>query len=95
MSKRYKELEKVTRRHWNEFDPIGVVDLAEVDDEYYSYLPQTIKLIMIGADEHAFYEHIEQSVYVNMGLSGIRKYVMRDFAQKLAAIAAQEVGAAQ
>ena len=89
-NKRYKELEQIARRHWNEFDPIGVVDLFEVDDEYDSYLPKTVKLIMSGADEHAFFKHIEHSVCVNMGLSGSNKDIMRDFARKLAAIATLE-----
>ena len=45
---------------------------------------------MSGADEHAFFKHIEHSVCVNMGLSGSNKDIMRDFARKLAAIATLE-----
>ncbi len=90
-NKRFKELEKIARLHWNEFDPIGVVGLFEVEDEYEFYLPQTVKLIMAGADEYAFYKHIEHCVCVNMGLSGSDNGVMRDFARKLALLAVQEV----
>lgn len=81
--KKYKSLEKICRAYWNEFDPIGVTD-TEIDDEYDSYLPQTVKLILAGADEYKFLKYIEHCVNINMGMSPTSDQAMRDFARKLA-----------
>lgn len=77
----YKRLHKMCRKHWNEFDPIGVrVNLGSdsepdwfPDDEYDSYVPHTVKLVMEKADVVKIRKHIEHCCTVNMGLGPTRK----------------------
>jgi hypothetical protein len=69
------------RKHWNEFDPIGVrMNFGSdgepdwfPDDEYDSYVPQTAKLVMEGADAVKIRKHIEHCCIINMGLGPTRK----------------------
>jgi hypothetical protein len=56
------------RQLWNEFDPIGVME-ADIFDEYESYIPQTVKLVLEGADANKITTHIEHCVYVDIGMS--------------------------
>ena len=70
--KNFKALEKICRFHWN--GDVNECDCTEGEcfpyDEYDSYIPQTIKLILAGANEQAFIEHIEYVHYQMMGLNG-------------------------
>ena len=72
----YKRLHEICRNHWNAYDPIGVrVNLGTdsepdwfPDDEYDSYVPHTVMLVMEGADAVKIRRHIEHCCTVNMGL---------------------------
>lgn len=69
-------LEELCRSLWNEYDPIGVrVNLGTdnspdwfPDDEYESYVPHTVTLVLEGADAVKHRRHIEHCCTVNMGL---------------------------
>ena len=74
---KYKQLYQACRNYWNEYDPIGVWAKAPAHsspewysgDEYDSYIPFTVKLVMNGADATKFRKHIEHCCHVNMGLA--------------------------
>ena len=56
-TKLYKAIDEVIHYLW---DPIGVADVPEARDEYYTYSSYVYKLVTEGADEKAiadyFYE---------------------------------------
>lgn len=89
----YKRLHEICRNHWNEFDPIGVrVNLSSdsepdwfPDDEYDSYVPQTVKLAVEGADAVKMRKHIEHCCTVNMSLNSTRtaSKAINEFVEKL------------
>ena len=54
---------------WNQFDPIGVVALAEVDDEYDHYAGEAALLATKFAAEDEFQASAKKAVYQRMGLS--------------------------
>lgn len=57
------------RKLWNQFDPIGVVTLAEVDDEYEHYAGEVALLATKFAAEDEFQASVKNAVYQRMGLS--------------------------
>ena len=57
------------RKLWNQFDPIGVVALAEVDDEYDHYAGDAALLATKFAVEDEFQAAAKNAVYQWMGLS--------------------------
>ncbi len=72
------------RRLWNEFDPIGVLDDEYgTDNEYDSYLPQTIKLVQSDADVFKLTAYVRNVVHVSMGLTGFPEDGIKDFAERL------------
>jgi len=62
----YKQIDQIL---WNDWDPIGVNDVAP-RDEYRNYLPKIFRLKQEGADS----EVIAQALYIlerdSMGLAG-------------------------
>lgn len=57
------------RKLWNQFDPIGVVALAKVDDEYDHYAGEAALLATKFAAEDEFQASAKKAVYQWMGLS--------------------------
>lgn len=57
----------VLRRHW---DPIGVRDVTEANDEYDSYVPKIAEILVEGADQYALGRHLTQLEHASMGLPG-------------------------
>ena len=55
---------------WLDWDPIGVNDFPEADDEYDSYVGGVCSLLLSGADAHKLRQHLTQIQTVSMGLSG-------------------------
>jgi hypothetical protein len=66
-SKLYNWIDKVI---WEDWDPIGVNEFPEARDEYYSYLPEILRLIEAngGATEIATY--LNSIAVGHMGLNG-------------------------
>ena len=52
----------------HEWDPIGVGDVPQAQDEYDSYIPTIYRLLSEGADEHKIAQHLEKLETVSMGL---------------------------
>jgi hypothetical protein len=63
----YKLIDEII---WNEWDPIGVNEIPEVRDEYYSYLPKIFDLKISGADRETLAQHLFQIETRNMGFIG-------------------------
>lgn len=72
----YTRLYASCRDYWNEYDPIGVCANAPgnsspdwvAEDEYDSYVPHTVQLVLDGADAVKLHQYIEQCCSVSMGL---------------------------
>ena len=54
---------------WCDWDPIGVNDCPEAQDEYDSYVGGVCSLLISGADAHKLRQHLAHIETVNMGLS--------------------------
>ncbi len=55
---------------FNEWDPIGVSDIAEARDEYFGYLPQVFSKAMKGETVQEIAAYLRLVETENMGLSG-------------------------
>jgi hypothetical protein len=51
-----------------DWDPIGVSDVPEAQDEYDSYVGGVLKLLTSDASEHQLVKHLHQLETVAMGL---------------------------
>lgn len=63
-----REVISELRGFWNKFDPIGVVDDWQVDDEYDSYLGGTLAALQKEDNAGALFSHILK-VLDHMGLT--------------------------
>jgi len=65
------QLEKTIRaallRSW---DPIGVRNKPEARDEYDSYIPRIVEMLLSDADQYALGRHLSRLEYSSMGLPG-------------------------
>ena len=62
----YYEIDKIL---WNDWDPIGVNDIAP-RDEYQSYTPILFSLKINGADKETIAQKLNDIATKTMGLSG-------------------------
>ena len=53
----------------HEWDPIGIQDVPEAQDEYDSYVGGVYRLLASGASEEQLVEHLRLIETSNMGLS--------------------------
>lgn len=94
---RYRRLAEICNTLWNEFDPIGVVENIEemreagleTGDEYTAYVPQTVKLVMTGANEDQLRSYI-QDLWEELTASKPPPSEVEAFVKKLAALAEAE-----
>ena len=63
----YKKVDEIL---WHEWDPIGVNEFEEARDEYYSYLPEVIRLKNSEADNETIAQHLFKIETERMGLFG-------------------------
>lgn len=56
-----------------EWDPIGVGNIPEAQDEYDSYVPAIYKMLTSRKPEHELYEHLWWLETEHMGLIGDRQ----------------------
>jgi hypothetical protein len=70
MDKReFKEIQAEIRKVlMNEWDPIGVADIPEAQDEYDSYIPQVITLLLKSATPEEIAEYLSTVEAREMGL---------------------------
>ncbi|MDQ3255459.1 MAG: hypothetical protein M3R15_16440 [Acidobacteriota bacterium] len=67
----------------HEWDPIGVSDIPEAQDEYDSYVGGIYRLLASGASEYQIIERLYNIETVSMGLPGNRAG-LKNVAEKLA-----------
>ena len=79
------ELEQHIEAILNEWDPIGVMDIAP-RDEYHHYIPDLVELVKAGKGEAFFYNHLVVVVQAYMYGRGHGEDTRRA-ARKLAALA--------
>ena len=63
----YNKIDEIVWTHW---DPIGVNEYDEARDEYYSYLPQILTLLLSGAARNTIADFLFKIETQNMGLIG-------------------------
>lgn len=68
-----------------EWDPIGVSQLAEAQDEYDSYVPEVARLLSRHAGAREIFEYLWQLETQHMGLLGDRQKTQR-IAERLASL---------
>ena len=76
-------IRKVLLHHW---DPIGVRDEPEAQDEYDSYVGGVYRLLASGASEEQIVDYLWQIETVNMGLRRLGQDRLRPVAQRLRAL---------
>jgi len=55
---------------WEDWDPIGVNEFPEANDEYNGYIPSIFRLAVENADQQTIALKLNEFVQVNMGLFG-------------------------
>lgn len=73
---------------WTVWDPIGVNDAEEAQDEYSSYAPGIVRLLDSGASDHRIERHLNELVRVSMGMQPIDPERTRRTVAALRALAA-------
>jgi hypothetical protein len=68
-----------------EWDPIGVKDVPEAQDEYDSYIPGVCKLLINRESSENIFQYLWKIETDNMGLTGNRNHT-KSIAKKLAEI---------
>lgn len=61
----WKKIDKVL---WEDWDPIGVNDYGGPDDEYRSYVPSILKLLMEGQSIDMIAQKLDEHASISMGL---------------------------
>lgn len=68
---------------FDEWDPIGINEYFKCRDEYASYAPTILRILLSGGDEHKLTTHLCELQRVSMGLSKIDEEVNRRIARLL------------
>jgi hypothetical protein len=79
-AKRYHEA--IKRALLKEWDPIGVADVPEAQDEYDSYVPRVYRLLITRRPKHEIFDFLWTLETQHMGLTGDRQTTER-FAERL------------
>jgi len=66
----HSEIHKVLIEGW---DPIGVGDIPEAQDEYDSYIPTIYKMLIARKPQHEIFEYLWWLETEHMGLTGDRQ----------------------
>jgi len=64
------DLERVKQTLWEDWDPIGVRAMGGPDDEYDSYAPTILCMLLSGAIEEELVAHLHAIETERMGLDG-------------------------
>ena len=65
--KLYRHIDQIA---WNDWDPIGVNEFEEARDEYYSYLPNILSLVLKNANREMIAQYLYNAETQSMGLPG-------------------------
>jgi len=77
--------QKINRVLQNEWDPIGVADVPEAQDEYESYVPQIYAMLIRGRPVREIFDYLWRAETQHMGLCGNQQRTMH-IAETLAAL---------
>lgn len=72
-------IQKLLLKSW---DPIGISDLGEADDEYDGYVEDVTSLVMNRASREDMFNYLWDAETEHMGLKGDAEHT-RDFVQQL------------
>ncbi len=87
--KRYQEaIRSILLKEW---DPIGVKDVPEAQDEYDSYIPGVYKLLINRESSEKIFQYLWKVETDYMGLYGNRNHT-RSIAKKLAELTGEIEG---
>src|SRR5688572_21789219 len=85
-TKRAKAIQESIRQVLlNEWDPIGINDVPEAQDEYDGYVGGVYRLLAAGAMEEEIVQHLSRIEVETMGLGPVRpnSHYLRNVAQTL------------
>ncbi len=82
-----KEIKKIILSKW---DPIGIQDIPEAQDEYDSYVFDVYKLIKSKKTESELFDYLWRMETEHMGLSGNKKHT-QTIAHKLFKLSAADI----
>lgn len=74
--------EAIKRALLKEWDPIGVSEIAEAQDEYDSYVPTIYKMLISQKPRHEIFDYLWWLETEHMGLTGDRQATEK-FADRL------------
>ena len=83
MTRDHREIKRVLLQDW---DPIGVGDVPEAQDEYDAYVPDVYRLLMGRVSVREVFEYLWQVETEHMGLRGNRAHT-HEIAISLVALA--------
>jgi hypothetical protein len=86
MAKASRLLPAVRDILFREWDPIGVNGNELCCDEYDSYAPAVVRLLLSGADEYKLVSRLSEFQRVSMGMSVIDEELHRRVARRLLAL---------
>jgi hypothetical protein len=66
------DLERVEQTLWEDWDPIGVRAMGGPDDEYDSYAPAILRMLLYGVTEEELVAHLHAIETERMGLDGVQ-----------------------
>jgi hypothetical protein len=64
------DLQRVEQALWEDWDPIGVRAMGGPSDEYDSYAPTILRMLLAGATEEELVVHLYAIETEQMGLGG-------------------------
>ena len=67
-------LRRVEQALWKDWDPIGVHAMGGPRDEYDSYAPTVLRMLLAGTTEEDLVTHLHAIETEQMGLDGARPY---------------------
>lgn len=69
-----RNLRRVEQILWENWDPIGVNAMSGPSDEYDSYAPAVLRMLLAGVTEEELVAHLHAIETEQMGLDGVRPH---------------------
>lgn len=70
----YKAIDEIL---WLDWDPIGVNDMSEARDEYWSYIPHIFRLVIEGKDAEHISSSLVTTIESSIGLGADQEHCLR------------------
>jgi len=91
MANASRYLDTVREILFREWDPIGVNCYEQASDEYDSYVPEVLRLLVAGADEHKLASRLSEFQRVSMGMTMVDDELHRRVARRLLTLPVEAV----